>query len=150
MPELPEVEAAKRLVDSHCLGAVIVKAIVENDAKVIEGLSPAALQDALTGKKIVSAHRKGKHLWLQLDSPPWPSFQFGKTYVSPILVGRRFFLIAHSFFNLILFYGMAFVIRDIWLSVVHVGYCWYMWNCVETLVKNCVHLLAACDFLVFD
>lgn len=73
------MEAAKRLVDSHCLGAVIVKAIVENDPKVIDGCTAAALQEALIGKKIVSAHRKGKHMWLRLDSPPCPSpsFQFG-------------------------------------------------------------------------
>uniref|UniRef100_A0A7I4EJ83 Formamidopyrimidine-DNA glycosylase catalytic domain-containing protein n=1 Tax=Physcomitrium patens TaxID=3218 RepID=A0A7I4EJ83_PHYPA len=77
MPELPEVEAAKRLLDSHCLGATIVKAVVDNDTKVIDGVTPAALQESLTGKKILSTHRKGKHLWLKLDSPPWPSFQFG-------------------------------------------------------------------------
>lgn len=77
MPELPEVEAAKRLVESHCLGATIVKALVDIDNKVIDGVTAAALQEALTGKKIVGAHRKGKHMWLELDSRPFPSFQFG-------------------------------------------------------------------------
>uniref|UniRef100_A0A7I4CKH0 Formamidopyrimidine-DNA glycosylase catalytic domain-containing protein n=1 Tax=Physcomitrium patens TaxID=3218 RepID=A0A7I4CKH0_PHYPA len=77
MPELPEVQAAKVLVGSRCLGGVIVKALVANDSKVIDGVTPAALQKALLGKKILETHRKGKHLWLQLDSPPYPSFQFG-------------------------------------------------------------------------
>jgi hypothetical protein len=77
MPELPEVEAAKRLVSSHCLGGTIVKAIVDNDTKVVDGLTPAALQEALEGKKIISAHRRGKHMWLQLNCPRWPTFQFG-------------------------------------------------------------------------
>lgn len=85
MPELPEVEAAKRLLDSHCLGATIVKAVVDNDTKVIDGVTPAALQESLTGKKILSTHRKGKHLWLKLDSPPWPSFQFGVFLLSLVL-----------------------------------------------------------------
>ncbi|KAG0582130.1 hypothetical protein KC19_3G036200 [Ceratodon purpureus] len=77
MPELPEVEAAKRLVSSHCLGGTIVKAIVDNDVKVIDGLTPAQLQEALEGKKILTAHRRGKHMWLQLNCPRWPTFQFG-------------------------------------------------------------------------
>lgn len=77
MPELPEVEASRRLVQNHCLGGTIVKASVVDDKKVIEGVTSSILEASLTGKKIVSAHRKGKHLWLQLDSQPWPSFQFG-------------------------------------------------------------------------
>ncbi|XP_050919198.1 formamidopyrimidine-DNA glycosylase-like [Lathyrus oleraceus] len=30
-----------------------------------------------SAKTIVAARRKGKNMWLQLDSPPFPSFQFG-------------------------------------------------------------------------
>lgn len=85
MPELPEVQAAKVLVGSRCLGGVIVKALVANDSKVIDGVTPAALQKALLGKKILETHRKGKHLWLQLDSPPYPSFQFGPFLTNLVL-----------------------------------------------------------------
>ncbi len=82
MPELPEVEAARRLVERHCIGAVISRAKVADDSTVISDVSPSKLQEALTGRRILGAHRKGKHLWLQLDAQPWPSFQFGPPFPS--------------------------------------------------------------------
>lgn len=81
MPELPEVEAARRAVEEHCLGKKIKKAVVADDPKVIEGISSSEFEAALMGKKIVGAHRKGKNMWLLLDSPPFPSFQFGKVTI---------------------------------------------------------------------
>ncbi|KAL3736826.1 hypothetical protein ACJRO7_025714 [Eucalyptus globulus] len=77
MPELPEVEAARRAVEDHCVGRKIKRAVVADDPKVIDGVSPADFQSALVGKTVVAARRKGKSMWLQLDSPPFPSFQFG-------------------------------------------------------------------------
>ncbi|KAF9587336.1 hypothetical protein IFM89_001326 [Coptis chinensis] len=79
MPELPEVEAARRAIQEHCLGKKIKSAHVSDDSKVIDAgrISPSDFQASLIGKTIVAAHRKGKNLWLQLDSPPFPSFQFG-------------------------------------------------------------------------
>ncbi|CAN1133130.1 Formamidopyrimidine-DNA glycosylase, partial [Linum perenne] len=79
MPELPEVEAARRALEEHCLGKIIKKAIVADDSKVIDGVSSSDLQSALVGKTIVATLRKGKNMWLKLDSPPFPSFQFGMT-----------------------------------------------------------------------
>lgn len=79
MPELPEVEAARRALHHHCCGRVILKASVAEDPIVIEGVSAPALQTALSGRKILDASRKGKNLWLHLDQRPWPSFQFGMT-----------------------------------------------------------------------
>ncbi|XP_022714798.1 LOW QUALITY PROTEIN: formamidopyrimidine-DNA glycosylase-like [Durio zibethinus] len=77
MPELPEVEAARRAIEDNCLGKKITKAIIANDSKVIERVSASDFESSLLGKTIVSAHRKGKNLWLHLDSRPFPSFQFG-------------------------------------------------------------------------
>ncbi|XP_058115628.1 formamidopyrimidine-DNA glycosylase isoform X2 [Magnolia sinica] len=79
MPELPEVEAARRAIEEHCVGKKIKRSIVADDDKVIDagGLSPSDFQASLTGKTIVAACRKGKNMWLVLDSPPFPSFQFG-------------------------------------------------------------------------
>ncbi|KAL7139917.1 hypothetical protein ABFS83_09G085500 [Erythranthe nasuta] len=77
MPELPEVEAARRALEDHCVGKKIKKSTVADDSKVIDGVSPKDFEAALVGKTIVAAHRKGKNMWLQLDSPPFPSFQFG-------------------------------------------------------------------------
>ncbi|KAF4387715.1 hypothetical protein G4B88_004042 [Cannabis sativa] len=77
MPELPEVEAARRAIQENCLGKKIKKSVVADDSIVINGVSASDFEAALLGKTIVAAHRKGKNLWLQLDSPPFPSFQFG-------------------------------------------------------------------------
>ncbi|GFP92015.1 formamidopyrimidine-DNA glycosylase [Phtheirospermum japonicum] len=77
MPELPEVEAARRALEEHCVGKKIWKSTVADDTKVIDGVSSKDFETALVGKTIVAAHRKGKNMWLQLDSPPFPSFQFG-------------------------------------------------------------------------
>ncbi|XP_004486649.1 formamidopyrimidine-DNA glycosylase isoform X1 [Cicer arietinum] len=77
MPELPEVEAARRAVEENCVGKKITKCIVADDSKVIEGISRSEFEASVVGKTIVAARRKGKNMWLQLDSPPFPSFQFG-------------------------------------------------------------------------
>ncbi|XP_057772801.1 formamidopyrimidine-DNA glycosylase isoform X3 [Salvia miltiorrhiza] len=77
MPELPEVEAARRALAEHTVGKKIIKVIVADDSKVIDGVSPKDFEAALVGKTIVATHRKGKNMWIELDSPPFPSFQFG-------------------------------------------------------------------------
>lgn len=47
---------------------------------MIEGITPTELQDALQGKKMMEACRKGKHLWLELDSgSPALMLHFGMT-----------------------------------------------------------------------
>ncbi|PIM98216.1 DNA-(apurinic or apyrimidinic site) lyase [Handroanthus impetiginosus] len=91
MPELPEVEAARRALEEHCVGKKIRRSTVANDSKVIDGVSPEDFEAALNGKTIVAAHRKGKNMWLQLDSPPFPSFQFGMTgavYIKGVAVTK--------------------------------------------------------------
>ncbi|KAI7729877.1 hypothetical protein M8C21_010017 [Ambrosia artemisiifolia] len=77
MPELPEVEAARRAIADNCIGKKIKRSVVADDAKVIDGVSRSEFEASLTGKTIVGAHRKGKNMWIELDSPPFPSFQFG-------------------------------------------------------------------------
>ncbi|KAL5729643.1 Formamidopyrimidine-DNA glycosylase [Ranunculus cassubicifolius] len=77
MPELPEVEAARIAIQEHCIGKKIISAIIADDSKVIDGVTPSEFQSSLLGKTLVAAHRKGKNMWIQLDSPPFPSFQFG-------------------------------------------------------------------------
>ncbi|XP_027340726.1 formamidopyrimidine-DNA glycosylase isoform X3 [Abrus precatorius] len=77
MPELPEVEVARRAVEENCVGKKITKCVVADDSKVIDAVSPSDFEASVLGKLIVAARRKGKNMWLQLDSPPFPSFQFG-------------------------------------------------------------------------
>ncbi|RLN12668.1 formamidopyrimidine-DNA glycosylase-like [Panicum miliaceum] len=79
MPELPEVEAARR---AHCVGRRIARCAVADDAKVVVApAGRAAFERAMVGRTIVAARRKGKNLWLQLDAPPFPSFQFDRLSV---------------------------------------------------------------------
>ncbi|CAN6216185.1 unnamed protein product [Urochloa humidicola] len=78
MPELPEVEAARRALQAHCVGKRIARCAVADDAKVVVAAAGrAAFERTMVGRTIVAARRKGKNLWLQLDAPPFPSFQFG-------------------------------------------------------------------------
>ncbi|CAN6337770.1 unnamed protein product [Urochloa humidicola] len=77
MPELPEVEAARRALQEHCAGKRIVRCAAAEDTKVIDGVARDRLEAALVGRTIAAARRKGKNLWLELDSPPHPTFQFG-------------------------------------------------------------------------
>lgn len=84
MPELPEVEAARRALQEHCVGKRIVKCAAADDTKVIDGVSPDRLEAALVGRTIAAARRKGKNLWLALDSPPHPTFQFGSSLPSTL------------------------------------------------------------------
>ncbi|KAG6422248.1 hypothetical protein SASPL_118813 [Salvia splendens] len=91
MPELPEVEAARRALAENTIGKKIIKAIVADDSKVIDGVSPKDFEAALVGKTIVAVHRKGKNMWIQLDSPPIPSFQFGMAgavYIKGVVVTK--------------------------------------------------------------
>ncbi|KAK4395356.1 Formamidopyrimidine-DNA glycosylase [Sesamum angolense] len=69
-----------------------MKSTVADDSKVIDGVSPKDFEAALVGKTIVAAHRKGKNMWLQLDSPPFPSFQFGMAgavYIKGVAVTNK-------------------------------------------------------------
>ena len=77
MPELPEVEAARRLLTRAAVGRRIVAARIAPDPIVFQGVSPARIRRALVGRRVVAAHRHGKHLWLELDQRPWPCFHFG-------------------------------------------------------------------------
>ena len=77
MPELPEVEAARRQLTSAAVGRRIVTVRCAPDSIVFQGVSPARIRRALLGRRVVAAHRHGKHLWLELDRRPWPCFHFG-------------------------------------------------------------------------
>lgn len=78
MPELPEVEAARRFMEKTAVGSVIDRVISveqgggprdgEFDDKVIEGETAVSFCDKLEGRRLVSAQRKGKQLWLELDN----------------------------------------------------------------------------------
>jgi formamidopyrimidine-DNA glycosylase len=79
LPELPEVEAARKAALRHLKGRRIVEANCRPDSIVLAGVAPQKIAKALRGATIKGAGRFGKHLWLELDRKPWPVFHFGMT-----------------------------------------------------------------------
>lgn len=79
MPELPEVERARKLVGAVAAGRRIERVWCDDDRIVFAGVTPATVQKKLQGRTIESVGRKGKYLWFVLDQRPWPLFHFGMT-----------------------------------------------------------------------
>ncbi len=68
MPELPEAERA-RLQIEKVLGREIV-AVDDADAYVCRPHAPGEIAAALVGRRLTSAHRRGKFLWVETDGGP--------------------------------------------------------------------------------
>jgi formamidopyrimidine-DNA glycosylase len=64
MPELPEVETARRLIADLALDRRIV-GVDDADTFVCRPHSPGELRDALTGRVLTAAHRRGKAMWCE-------------------------------------------------------------------------------------
>lgn len=79
MPELPEVEAARRRLQRALAGRRLVRVRARDDRLVLAGTTRREVERALTGRRVRAVKRRGKHLWLELDRRPWPSFHFGMT-----------------------------------------------------------------------
>lgn len=68
MPELPEVERARQTLES-ALGRRIVL-VDDSDTYVCRPHSPGEIAAGLTGHTLVSAHRRGKFMWLETEDGP--------------------------------------------------------------------------------
>lgn len=69
MPELPEVEVVRAGLERHVLGATITRVDVLHTRPVRRDLrGPVGFAEGLTGRRIESARRRGKYLWLPLDN----------------------------------------------------------------------------------
>ena len=69
MPELPEVEVVRRGLDRHAVGRTVQAVEVRHPRAVRRHLAGGAdLADRLAGRRLISARRRGKYLWLPLDS----------------------------------------------------------------------------------
>src|SRR5262245_59175790 len=79
MPELPDVEAARQALELTIVGKKLVRASAPDDRIVFQGVTAPAFCRTVEGRVVVAAHRRGKHLWLELDQRPWPVFHFGMT-----------------------------------------------------------------------
>ncbi len=64
MPELPEVETARRLIADQALHRRIVD-VDDSDRYVGRPHAPGELRSALTGRSLTAAHRRGKTIWVE-------------------------------------------------------------------------------------
>ncbi|KAL1918824.1 uncharacterized protein VTP21DRAFT_2846 [Calcarisporiella thermophila] len=80
MPELPEVERARLLLEENCVGRTISKAEAVEDKIVFQGdITPESFSSTLTGRRVVGVHRYGKYFWMELDEGPGLVAHFGMT-----------------------------------------------------------------------
>jgi formamidopyrimidine-DNA glycosylase len=69
MPELPEVEVVRRGLEAHVVGHTITEVEILHERPVRRHVAgPQDFADALTGRTITAARRRGKYLWLALDN----------------------------------------------------------------------------------
>jgi formamidopyrimidine-DNA glycosylase len=69
MPELPEVEVVRRGLQAHVVGRTVARVDVLHPRPVRRHLAGADDFAALvTGRLVLGANRRGKYLWLPLDS----------------------------------------------------------------------------------
>jgi len=69
VPELPEVEVVRAGLERHVLGSTITRVDVLHPRPVRRDLrGPAGFAEALAGRRIEAARRRGKYLWLPLDN----------------------------------------------------------------------------------
>nr|MBA3620609.1 DNA-formamidopyrimidine glycosylase [Acidothermales bacterium] len=69
MPELPEVEVVRRGLERHVVGRTVAAVTVSHPRSVRRHLPGAAdFAARLQGRTVVGARRRGKYLWLPLDS----------------------------------------------------------------------------------
>ncbi|MGZ4267750.1 MAG: Fpg/Nei family DNA glycosylase [Solirubrobacteraceae bacterium] len=64
MPELPEVERARQVIERGALARPI-SAVDDSDTYVCRPHAPGEIADALVGRTLTSAHRRGKAMWVQ-------------------------------------------------------------------------------------
>jgi formamidopyrimidine-DNA glycosylase len=68
VPELPEVEVVRRGLEAHLVGRTVAQVEVRHPRPVRRHLGgPADFAARLTGRRFLSACRRGKYLWLPLD-----------------------------------------------------------------------------------
>jgi formamidopyrimidine-DNA glycosylase len=66
VPELPEAERARALIAAQALGRRIT-GVEDGDSYVCRPHAPGELAGALLGRRLTSANRIGKMLWLETD-----------------------------------------------------------------------------------
>ncbi|KAJ3186156.1 hypothetical protein HDU85_007595 [Gaertneriomyces sp. JEL0708] len=70
MPELPEVERARRLLHAHALNKVVTEVTTVPDDLVFSNCTNVEFAAYMKGKKVTGTGRHGKVFWLELAKAP--------------------------------------------------------------------------------
>jgi formamidopyrimidine-DNA glycosylase len=71
VPELVEVERARALIEARALGRVIAE-VDDRDTWVCRPHAPGEIAEAITGRTITAALRRGKAMWVETDGGDGP------------------------------------------------------------------------------
>src|ERR1700712_792580 len=88
MPELPEVERARSLLEERALGRTVA-AVDDSDSYVCRPHAPGEIQDALTGHTFTKANRIGKSMWLETDGGEGPELGLHLGMAGRIVIGQE-------------------------------------------------------------
>lgn len=78
MPELPEVESYRKVIDENCLNKKILEVKVPVPS-LLTGTTANGLKKKLEGKKLTATYRHGKYLFAKASNGLWLYFHFGLT-----------------------------------------------------------------------
>jgi formamidopyrimidine-DNA glycosylase len=76
MPELPDVEIFKHVLEQHALGRVVARVVV-SDPGSLDGATPATLQRRLKDKRLSKSSRHGKVLFATFEDAATLAMHFG-------------------------------------------------------------------------
>jgi len=80
MPELPEVERARGIIETFAVGRTVERVWCDTtDDIVFAGVTGRTVARKLKGRTITAARRRGKQLWCELDTRPWLLLHLGMT-----------------------------------------------------------------------
>lgn len=88
MPELPDVEIFRQVLEKRGLGKKIV-AVGVSDPRILGNLTSGVFTQRLVGRKLVEARRHGKHLLAKIENDGWLTLHFGMTGGLEVFPGQK-------------------------------------------------------------
>lgn len=90
MPELPEVEVKRKLIERMCAGKTVT-AVEAPPSRVLRNVTQASLRRGLVGRKLVAARRRAKFVLIEVGGGSTLLIHFGMTGDAVFVDGAREF-----------------------------------------------------------
>lgn len=110
MPELPEVETIRRILEPQLIGKSVTSVEIRNP-QVVAYPEPELFSERITGKTIAGMRRRGKFLWLEMNGCDRVVFHLRMTGL-PLVTPADYPLAKHTHLILNLSDGMQFRYED--------------------------------------